>query len=182
MAAPPMKSPLHDFPLTFLKWSTKKDRRCTSSPPPTPPPPSSPPYPVGPRSSRLRKPDPEPDPEPEPEEVEKQWNLRPRRRCGGGASTAATAADAAERDRLTGVNGVGGGGVTERREKKRFWISLSKDEIEEDIFSLTGAKPSRRPKKRPKIVQKHLDNVFPGLWLVGLTPDSYRNFDPPPLK
>ncbi|KAM7256732.1 hypothetical protein ACFE04_012473 [Oxalis oulophora] len=61
----------------------------------------------------------------------------------------------------------------------KFWISLSKEEIEEDVFIMTGNRPARRPKKRPKNVQKQLDFVFPGLWLVGTTVDSYRVNDPP---
>lgn len=62
----------------------------------------------------------------------------------------------------------------ERMMKRRLWISLSKDEIEHDILMFTGAKPVRRPKKRNKIAQKHLDNVFPGLYLVGMSADTYR--------
>ncbi|KAJ0914200.1 hypothetical protein HanPSC8_Chr06g0235901 [Helianthus annuus] len=58
--------------------------------------------------------------------------------------------------------------------KIKFSISLSRDEIEEDIFSLTGLKPSRRPKKRPRTVQKQLDTLFPGLWLGSITADSYK--------
>lgn len=88
------------------------------------------------------------------------------------------------------VAGEVGGGVacsgfagTERQqrkvveEKRKLWISLSKDEIEEDVYSLTGSRPSRRPKKRPRTLQKQLDNVFPGLYLVGLSIDSYRVHD-----
>ncbi|KAL8207980.1 hypothetical protein R6Q57_007392 [Mikania cordata] len=58
--------------------------------------------------------------------------------------------------------------------KHKFSIALSRDEIEEDIFSLTGSKPSRRPKKRPRTVQKQLDALFPGLWLGSITIDSYK--------
>ncbi|KAK4364457.1 hypothetical protein RND71_015815 [Anisodus tanguticus] len=68
---------------------------------------------------------------------------------------------------LDGRGGVGSG-------KRKLWISLSKEEIEEDVYSMTGSRPSRRPKKRSKIVQKQLDNAFPGLYLVGLTADSFR--------
>ncbi|CAN1748339.1 hypothetical protein LINPERHAP1_LOCUS3376 [Linum perenne] len=53
------------------------------------------------------------------------------------------------------------------------------EEIEEDIFILTGSRPARRPKKRAKNVQKLLDNIFPGLWLVGNTVDSYRIAETP---
>ncbi|XP_065857755.1 uncharacterized protein [Euphorbia lathyris] len=75
--------------------------------------------------------------------------------------------------------GGSGGVLMEKKEKRKFWISLSREEIEEDIFSMTGSRPARRPKKRPKNVQKAVDNVFPGLWLVGTTADSYRVADPP---
>lgn len=62
-------------------------------------------------------------------------------------------------------------------EKKRLWISLSREEIEEDVYALTGSRPARKAKKRPKTVQKQLDNVFPGLYLVGMTADAYRVHD-----
>jgi hypothetical protein len=69
----------------------------------------------------------------------------------------------------------------EKSEKKhKFSISLSREEIEEDIFALTGSKPSRRPKKRARAIQKQLDNVFPGLWLGVITEDSYKVSDAPP--
>lgn len=67
----------------------------------------------------------------------------------------------------------------EKKEKRKFWIALSKDEIEEDIFVMTGSRPNRRPRKRAKNVQKQMDNVFPGLWLVGITADAYRVADTP---
>lgn len=104
----------------------------------------------------------------------------------------------------------------DKKEKNKFWVTLSREEIEEDIFIMTGSRPARRPRKRPKNVQKQLDvryfcspafflvlffsfllwttdfflsfffffsffqkNVFPGLWLVGLTVDAYRVSDAP---
>ncbi|KAL7595447.1 uncharacterized protein LOC111880939 [Lactuca sativa] len=60
------------------------------------------------------------------------------------------------------------------KKKRRLWISLSKEEIEEDVYAFTGSKPARRPKKRNKTAQKQVDNVFPGLYLVGISADSYR--------
>ncbi|EYU42363.1 hypothetical protein MIMGU_mgv1a008495mg [Erythranthe guttata] len=64
----------------------------------------------------------------------------------------------------------------EKKEKRKLsvFVSLSKDEIEEDIFSLTGSKPARRPKKRAKNVQKQVDSICPGSWLVSITADSYK--------
>ncbi|CAL1401644.1 unnamed protein product [Linum trigynum] len=139
----------------------------------------------------------------EAEEVEEEgnhqrpWKLRPRRGLycslvGSGELTMQQPKDKAQQQtpaksmRLRGlaedlgVGGGGGGGVSfERKEKRKFWIALSKEEIEEDVFILTGSRPSRRPMKRPKNVQKLVDNVFPGLWLVGATVDSYRIPDTP---
>ncbi|XP_044487231.1 uncharacterized protein LOC123212217 [Mangifera indica] len=70
----------------------------------------------------------------------------------------------------------------EKKEKIKFWLTLSREEIEEDIFVMTGSRPARRPRKRPKNIQKQVDNVFPGLWLVGLTVDAYRVTDAPMKK
>ncbi|CAI0522457.1 unnamed protein product [Linum tenue] len=64
-------------------------------------------------------------------------------------------------------------------ERNKDVESGGEEEIEEDVFILTGSRPSRRPMKRPKNVQKLVDNVFPGLWLVGATVDSYRIPDTP---
>ncbi|KNA23342.1 hypothetical protein SOVF_025670 [Spinacia oleracea] len=246
MAAAPVKSPLHNFPLTFLKWGSKKDHRCrrspydTPSPPPPPPPDAEPSHSKGSRSSRNRRnnnhnqnhpPTPPPllpttttttAPDDDDEErdcgkkrevaeegdggedgSEKGWNLRPRRAAAmkGTSSTTTntnynihtpTMVDGAGDNlpksmRLRGsetqvYGGTYGGGGSERRETKRFWISLSRDEIEEDIYSMTHSKPSRRPKKRPKNVQKQVDNVFPGLWMVGFSPESYRGIDVLPKR
>ncbi|XP_059643813.1 uncharacterized protein LOC132285635 [Cornus florida] len=63
----------------------------------------------------------------------------------------------------------------EQLERPRFSISLSQEEIVSDFLAMTGTKPKRRPtKKRPKIVQKNLDSVFPGLWLTEVTLDQYK--------
>ena len=45
---------------------------------------------------------------------------------------------------------------SKKREKRKFWISLSREEIEEGIFVMTGSKPSWGPKKRVKNVQKNV--------------------------
>ncbi|KAG0491002.1 hypothetical protein HPP92_007865 [Vanilla planifolia] len=62
----------------------------------------------------------------------------------------------------------------EKTERQKFSISLSREEIEEDIFALTGSRPRRRPKKRTRNIQGQLDMVFPGLWLSEITPELYR--------
>ncbi|KAF3440085.1 hypothetical protein FNV43_RR18363 [Rhamnella rubrinervis] len=120
------------------------------------------------------------------EAVPKTWNLRPRKpvpkpSIGGPSRTGAPVVEEFKtspqgRPELAGSRM---GAETKEAGKRKFSISLSKDEIEEDIFAITGSKPAKRPRKRAKIVQKQLDSVFPGLWLSSITPDSYRVPDPP---
>lgn len=100
----------------------------------------------------------------------KTWNLRPRKpptkkrsiggNSGGTLLTENKAQGTVRTEAIRSRNGVDAkiATATERKEKKpRLSISLSKMEIDEDIYSLTGSKPSRRPKKRAKNVQKQLD-------------------------
>nr|GEY91230.1 hypothetical protein [Tanacetum cinerariifolium] len=117
-------------------------------------------------------------------EVElKPWKLRPRKSVtNGNGEVNGNGEGAGERSSgrlLRTVEVVAAEAVAEEEDreammKRRLWISLSKNEIEHDILMFTGAKPVRRPKKRNKIAQKNLDNVFPGLYLVGMSADSYR--------
>nr|VDD39823.1 unnamed protein product [Brassica oleracea] len=137
----------------------------------------------------------------EEEEEKRKWNLRPRKACGGpkkgngavpaeacgggGASEAknqkpVAAVVEAKSNRQRGIPaespglGGGGGGVEAKNENHRLWVALSRDEIEEDVFSMSGNRPSRRPRKRTKTLQKHLDVIFPGLCLVGMNADCFR--------
>lgn len=104
------------------------------------------------------------------------WKLRPRKgiflggRNGGGGEVK-DVSEPREREntqqpksmRLRGLvkeiesGGGGGEGCFEKKEKRKFWIALSREEIEEDVFVMTGSRPARRPRKRPKNVQKVLD-------------------------
>ncbi|KAK2633701.1 hypothetical protein Ddye_029996 [Dipteronia dyeriana] len=130
------------------------------------------------------------------------WNLRTRRAAckdpnGGPAPTAASPASKGflrieERKPSSSLSpmrsevAIGaksprvlrGGGVPAEKEVKKerpnFSIALSKKEIEEDFLELVNHRPPRRPKKRPRIVQKQLDTLFPGLWLTEVTADSYK--------
>ncbi|CDY09629.1 BnaC07g34320D [Brassica napus] len=121
----------------------------------------------------------------EEDEEKRKWNLRPRKACGGGASEAknqkpVAAVVEAKSNRQRGIPaespglGGGGGGVESKNENHRLWVALSRDEIEEDVFSMSGNRPSRRPRKRTKTLQKHLDVIFPGLCLVGMNADCFR--------
>lgn len=60
-----------------------------------------------------------------------------------------------------------------QRQRPKFSVSLSREEIEGDFYVFMGMKPPRRPQKRPRIVQRKLDDLFPGLWLEEVTLDSY---------
>ncbi|XP_078174796.1 uncharacterized protein LOC144568351 [Carex rostrata] len=60
------------------------------------------------------------------------------------------------------------------KERARFSLALSCDEIAEDIYAVTGSLPQRRPKKRPRIVQKQVEMVYPGSWLREITLDLYK--------
>ncbi|CAL9767189.1 unnamed protein product [Musa acuminata subsp. burmannicoides] len=114
---------------------------------------------------------PSPPPPPQQPKDGRPWNLRARRgrprvpteieqHLGGSPSPAverrAARARPAESDR------------------PRFSISLSREEIEEDIYAVTGCRARRRPRKRPRVVQKQLDCLFPGAWLSEVTVDLYR--------
>lgn len=64
-------------------------------------------------------------------------------------------------------------------DKNKFSVSLSNEEVEQDFWALVRTKPPRRPKKRPKLVQRQLDTLFPGLWLNEVTAESYKVHDVP---
>ncbi|XWS35621.1 hypothetical protein CRYUN_Cryun20dG0012800 [Craigia yunnanensis] len=115
--------------------------------------------------------------------VPKTWNLRPRKPISkppnqnGGAPKIRASADEnkTHKPESTRSRNVTEPKAAEKKVKKqKFSISLSREEIDDDIFAMTGSKASRRPKKRAKNVQKQLDCVFPGLWLDSITPDCYR--------
>ncbi|XVF79787.1 hypothetical protein PTKIN_Ptkin15bG0017600 [Pterospermum kingtungense] len=124
--------------------------------------------------------------------IPKTWNLRPRKpiskpknQNGGGPKIGSSAADEnknhrPESSRSRSVTEPKAAEKKDKKEKKqRFSVSLTREEIDEDIFSMTGSKASRRPKKRAKNVQRQLDYVFPGLWLSSITPETYKVSDPP---
>jgi mRNA deadenylase 3'-5' endonuclease subunit Ccr4 len=55
----------------------------------------------------------------------------------------------------------------------KLFITLSNKEKEEDFMAMKGCKPSHRPKKRAKLIQRSLLLVSPGTWLADLCPDRY---------
>ncbi|KAI3498548.1 hypothetical protein L1887_34324 [Cichorium endivia] len=129
----------------------------------------------------------------EDESSPKTWNLRPRRppmnhkqSTGGLPKIGASRLQETKTSHETNINkqlselNTNNNSDPRKSKKQKFSIPLSRGEIEEDIFLLTGSKPSRRPKKRPRVIQKQLDNLFPGLWLDSITADSYKVSEAPP--
>ncbi|KAK7271234.1 hypothetical protein RJT34_26964 [Clitoria ternatea] len=64
-------------------------------------------------------------------------------------------------------------------ERPKFSVSLSKQEVEQDFWAFLGTRPPRRPKKRPRIVQRQLNTLFPGLWLSEVSAEAYKVPDVP---
>ncbi|KAJ7943140.1 DUF1639 family protein [Quillaja saponaria] len=64
--------------------------------------------------------------------------------------------------------------TSEKTERPKFSVSLSKKEIDEDFMEILGRRPPRRPKKRSRTVQKQLDTLFPGLWMTEVNADLYK--------
>lgn len=102
------------------------------------------------------------------DEETKTWNLRPRRPIHkslyvSGGPSRNTGQPLPERSKaqspLRSLNNRSGENDGAKKEKRKLSVSVSltKDEIEEDIFALTGSKPARRPKKRAKNIQKQVD-------------------------
>ncbi|MED6111436.1 hypothetical protein PIB30_052228 [Stylosanthes scabra] len=63
------------------------------------------------------------------------------------------------------------------RKKKRakFSLSLTTEEVEKDFMKMIGfRRPLRRQKKRPKHLQKKLDELVPGMGLTEVTADLYK--------
>ncbi|PSR84944.1 Pecanex-like protein, partial [Actinidia chinensis var. chinensis] len=118
-------------------------------------------------------------------EAARPWNLRTRRATckardgGGGRGDGAKSLRIEERklDFSPLRSESKSSRMCKERERAKFSISLSRREIAEDFWAMTGHRPHRRPKKRPKIVQKQLDSLFPGVWLTEVTADDYKVAD-----
>ncbi|KAK3225303.1 hypothetical protein Dsin_005165 [Dipteronia sinensis] len=64
--------------------------------------------------------------------------------------------------------------VKMKDERVKLSVSLLKEEVEMDFMAMVGTRPPRRPKKRPRIVQKQLDSLFPAIWLTQVSEDLYK--------
>ncbi|XP_010499118.1 PREDICTED: uncharacterized protein LOC104776709 [Camelina sativa] len=108
----------------------------------------------------------------------KPWNLRKRRAAAWKEPVSYKGIAIEEKVVVTPLLKGGGGGVVEaetmKKMRPKFAVKLSKKEIEEDFVGMLGHRPPRRPKKRPRTVQKKLDSLFPGLYLTEVTLDAYK--------
>ncbi|XP_004236994.1 uncharacterized protein [Solanum lycopersicum] len=120
-------------------------------------------------------------------DLSRPWNLRTRRAAckepngfvagagavaggNGGGSKGGLKIDT----NRTNAPSAGAASVGEKKQKVKFSVPLSRREIDEDFMAMAGHRPPRRPKKRPRLVQKNLDMIFPGLWLTEITADMYK--------
>ncbi|XP_047306414.1 uncharacterized protein LOC124909824 [Impatiens glandulifera] len=102
-------------------------------------------------------------PAPAEPDSSRPWNLRTRQ-----------SASKSPIERNGGGHSLNISGTVGNRVRPKFSISLSKQEIEDDFQALIGKRPPSKPKKRPKIVQKRLDSLFPGLWLKEVKAKMYN--------
>ncbi|CAI8605075.1 unnamed protein product [Vicia faba] len=121
---------------------------------------------------------------------ERTWNLRTRKGVfvggGGGESGKGLLLNIDEKKPNVSVSPLrnGNGGVNlkgggDSNKKMKFSLTLTKKEIEEDFMKMVGHRPPRRPKKRPRIVQRQMDTLFPGMWLSEVSADAYKVPDGP---
>ncbi|KAL0312936.1 UNVERIFIED_CONTAM: hypothetical protein Sradi_5692900 [Sesamum radiatum] len=166
MAVPPVKSqPLHNFSLPHLKWAHKNSSSSASgstshqhrlrrhdSPdqrhhcyPDAGCNPESGPTTALPSNSLVWE-------EEDDNEAARPWNLRPRKEVikaasnsdkgttdGNNYNKSISSSNGVKSQKLSGL--LEGGklsGAVERKEKRKVWISLSREEIEEDVYALTG--------------------------------------------
>ncbi|CAJ1932367.1 unnamed protein product [Sphenostylis stenocarpa] len=114
------------------------------------------------------------------EEAVRPWNLRKRRAkveapalapAGGGGKVLI---DDKKRNHSLAAKLPQLRSGSDKTEKAKFALELSKKEIEEDFMAMLGQRPPRRPSKRPRVQQKMLDTLLPGLWLTEVTPELYK--------
>jgi hypothetical protein len=157
-AAPATRTRLHDFTFPTLSWGTHRLLRCSKDGAPASA--SPPPHPQTPSLQKEK-----PQGAVGASQPPRPWNLRTRR--------SATAAPLA-----AGSEGAGKAAAWQAQQplasppvdarKRGFSVALTKEEIAADFLAIRGARPPRRPKKRPRAVQRQLDVRFEG----GASPNS----------
>ncbi|TVU35475.1 hypothetical protein EJB05_17366 [Eragrostis curvula] len=165
---PSSRTRLHGFSFPTLSWGTHRLLRCSKNGHASAPPPSAPETP-SPDKEKAHRPEGGGGSLKRQRAPQRPWNLRTRR-----AATAAPQRPAGsdEADEEAAVERVPV--PTVESKKRGFSIVLSKHEIAEDFAAIRGTRPPRRPKKRPRAVQRQVDLLYPGLCLADLTPGSYK--------
>ncbi|RLN31194.1 formin-like protein 18 [Panicum miliaceum] len=166
--APAARTRLHDFSFPTLSWGTHRLLRCSkdgasASPPPHPQTPSP-----GKEKPQGQQGSPGATGASQPP---RPWNLRTRR--------SATVAPLASRSEGAWKAAAGQAHQSLASPpavptKRGFSASLTKEEIAEDFAAIRGTRPPRRPKKRPRAVQRQLDMLYPGLSLADVNLESYK--------
>ncbi|KAJ0247534.1 hypothetical protein HA466_0159800 [Hirschfeldia incana] len=107
--------------------------------------------------------------------AKKPWNLRKRRSAACKETVEEkTANPSPPPTRNESTRGGVAVVEAETATRAKFSVKLSKKEIEEDFMAALGRRPPRRPKKRPRAVQKILDSLHPGFYLTEVTLDAYK--------
>ncbi|KAL8255682.1 hypothetical protein R6Q59_030749 [Mikania micrantha] len=88
-----------------------------------------------------------------------------------------TAAGVVEKTKIS--SGAVGSLVDESSGKSKLvwpkvYIALTSKEKEEDFMAMKGCKPSHRPKKRAKMIQRTILLVSPGAWLSDMCQERYE--------
>ncbi|RLN23577.1 zinc transporter 5 [Panicum miliaceum] len=172
---PSSRTRLHDFSFPTLSWGTHRLLRCSKSGPASSSPPTAPETPY-PDKEKTRRPDGGGGATgaggslQRPRAARRPWNLRTRRSATADPARPAGSGEAAEE----AVPVERAPAPAAEAKKRVFSIALSKEEIAEDFAAIRGSRPPRRPKKRPRTVQRQLDLLYPGLCLADVTPGSYK--------
>uniref|UniRef100_A0A1J3GTB6 Uncharacterized protein n=1 Tax=Noccaea caerulescens TaxID=107243 RepID=A0A1J3GTB6_NOCCA len=64
--------------------------------------------------------------------------------------------------------------VSGNKPRRRLTSVMSKKEIEDDFMKMIGQRPSRRPKKRPRTIQKQINMLYPAYYMYDITEDLYK--------
>lgn len=146
---------LHNFTLPYLRWGHQRFLKCVNLPPSSSSDHRSPAVAGGGGEFDLIA----CDGKPPPPKVSalgdaaaaaaRPWNLRTRR----AACNEPGDEEEEEPTRITAVK------RDSSSQKLKFSVSLLREEIEDDFTAFVGRKPPRRPKKRPRTVQKQLNVI-----------------------
>ncbi|KAK1429230.1 hypothetical protein QVD17_11436 [Tagetes erecta] len=84
------------------------------------------------------------------------------------------AAVVAEKPKIAGAGGLFDESCKSKHVWPKLYIALSSKEKEEDFMAMKGCKPSHRPKKRAKMIQRTILLVSPGAWLTDMCQERYE--------